>query len=98
VSKVAGRSGRPWRTVRQLVLARDHNLCQVKLTGCLTVATTVDHFPVSREACRTAGHHGGPRCRCNDPRNLRAACSHCNPALGNMTRVGRAPETFTEDW
>lgn len=55
--------------LRRVVLARDAYRCQLKLPGCTTIATTVDHIR-SREV---AG---------DGEDNLRAACAWCNMSRG----------------
>ena len=61
----------PWPTIRRYVLARDGYLCQIRLKGCTTTATTADHIVPLVD--------GGSRL---DPDNCRAACLHCNSSLG----------------
>lgn len=61
-----------WLTLRKLVLARDHYLCQVQLPGCKTRANEVDHIVGLAQ--------GGAWL---DPDNCRAACKSCNVAKGN---------------
>jgi 5-methylcytosine-specific restriction protein A len=56
-----------WRKVRAQVLKRDRNRCQIREPGCTIEATQVDKI-----VNLAAG--GAPL----DPRNLRAACAHCN--------------------
>lgn len=73
------RSGRPWRRARDLVLQRDGHLCQLRLPGCLGVATTADHIRTVRD--------GGT----NDPVNLRASCAACNVARENRRRARPHP-------
>jgi 5-methylcytosine-specific restriction protein A len=60
----------PWAHIRLYVLARDNYLCQIKLKGCTTTATTADHIVPLADG----GTH--------DPDNCRAACLHCNSSLG----------------
>ncbi len=57
----------PWQQVRATILARDRNLCQIKLIGCTTRATQVDHIIRVTD--------GG---EWFEPGNLRAACAFCN--------------------
>jgi 5-methylcytosine-specific restriction endonuclease McrA len=64
-----------WPKVRLLILARDNHTCRIRAMGCTLRATEVDHIiPVAQ---------GGARL---DPRNLRAACTHCNASRGGSTR------------
>jgi 5-methylcytosine-specific restriction endonuclease McrA len=67
-------STRAWRQVRALVLARDHNQCQLRLDGCTITATE-------------AHHTHGRRITGDDPAHLVAACKHCNLKTGDPTRV-----------
>jgi 5-methylcytosine-specific restriction protein A len=61
-----------WRRLRLQVLKRDNYQCQVRLTGCTVVATSVDHIrPV--HLCPELGL---------EPFNCRSACVHCNSVLG----------------
>jgi 5-methylcytosine-specific restriction endonuclease McrA len=62
---------RQWRALRLWVLDRDGHRCQMRLAGCLGVATTVDHIMARAD--------GG---NCWDPANLRAACHRCNSRAG----------------
>lgn len=56
-----------WRAIRPVILARDNHECQVRLPGCTSKATAVDHrIPLAE---------GGARL---DPDNLRAVCKSCN--------------------
>jgi len=76
-----------WRKVRALVLRRDGWLCQLRLPGCKTRASQVDHIiPLA---------DGGPRL---DPSNLRAACKPCNVSAGNTARDVRRCEPRSERW
>jgi 5-methylcytosine-specific restriction protein A len=62
-----GRGGRPWRRLRDSILARDLGLCQpCKKLGKVTPATEVDHIVNKAK--------GGT----DDPSNLRAICSPCH--------------------
>lgn len=73
----------PWKTIRKRVLERDGHTCQVRLPGCTTTATTVDHIvPVS---------WGGDWYALD---NLRAACAGCNAALSVLART-RKPKSVT---
>jgi 5-methylcytosine-specific restriction enzyme A len=56
-----------WRKVRAQVLKRDQNRCQIREPGCTIQATQVDKII-------NVAAGGDPL----DPRNLRAACAHCN--------------------
>jgi 5-methylcytosine-specific restriction endonuclease McrA len=61
-----------WRRLSARILERDGHRCQLRLPGCTTLATTVDHTtPLSR---------GGARL---DTRNLVAACRVCNSRKGD---------------
>ncbi len=78
-------SHRRWRRVRLLVLERDGWTCQIRASGCTTVAEHVDHIVPRRLG--GAGY---------DPRNLRAACAKCNlgrpsPLLGLVERPVATP-------
>lgn len=62
-----GRGGRPWRRLREQVLARDKHLCQpCQRQGRATPATEVDHILCKAE--------GGT----DKAANLEAICSHCH--------------------
>jgi 5-methylcytosine-specific restriction enzyme A len=56
-----------WRKLRLEVLKRDGRRCQIRDVGCTIEATEVDKII-------NVAAGGDPY----DPRNLRAACSHCN--------------------
>ena len=71
----------PWLVLRKLVLARDNYVCQLRLPGCKTKATQVDHI---------IGLAQAPERRW-DPTNLRAACKSCNVAKGNQDNPRGAP-------
>lgn len=66
--------------IRAIVLQRDGHRCQLRLPGCTTIATTVDHI---RD--RTTAGDG--------PDNLRAACAPCNMARGKPGRTD--PDTIS---
>jgi len=68
-----------WRAVRREILARDGYVCQIRLPGCTTVATTVDH--------RVELGDGGAL---YDPENLQGACASCNSAKRNTAVAARA--------
>lgn len=55
-----------WGRLRELILERDHNQCQIQGPTCTTTATQVDHITPRLE--------GGN----NHPHNLRASCGPCN--------------------
>jgi len=66
-----GRSGRPWRRIREQVLRRDP-YCTVRGPRCTGISTTADHrIPLS---VRPELAH--------DLDNLRGACGPCNYAGG----------------
>lgn len=72
-----------WKRTRKSVLARDRNLCQLRLEGCTYRATSVDH--------RIGVADGGPFWAMD---NLQAACASCNSSKRNRdqakaARVGR---------
>ena len=64
----SGGSTAAWRKLRAEILRRDGHRCQIRLPGCTTVATEVDHI--------YGKVHG------DDPTGLRAACSWCNKSRG----------------
>lgn len=67
-----------WRRVRLFVLQRDGYRCQLRLTGCTTIATQV--------------HHTAPReVAGDDPAHLLAACAHCNNRLGDPSKSDPQP-------
>jgi 5-methylcytosine-specific restriction protein A len=55
-----------WKDMRQVVLDRDHHVCQIRGPHCTTRATAVDHIHPRSQG---GGH---------DLANLRAACVACN--------------------
>lgn len=60
-----------WQRTRKAVLKRDNYQCQIRLAGCLGIATSADHIIPSE----VTGH--------DDPLfwdmgNLQAACMPCN--------------------
>ena len=79
--------GRQWRTLRLRILARDGYRCQINAKGCTTVADQVDHIVRLSE--------GGAKF---DPRNLRAACTHCNASDGARHGNMKRKEPTTLRW
>jgi 5-methylcytosine-specific restriction enzyme A len=79
--------GRQWRTLRLRILHRDGYQCQINGPGCTHTADQVDHIVRLSE--------GGAK---YDPRNLRAACTHCNASdgatHGNTRRVRRVSRAW----
>lgn len=65
-----------WRAVRLRILDRDGHVCQIRGDGCTHVARTVDHVVAVSDG-------GDPY----DPRNLRAACAHCNYSRHHWARI-----------
>ncbi len=65
-----------WQKVRLHILERDRYVCQIRLPGCTTRATQVDHV--------TRIDDGG---MIYEPMNLRAACQPCNLARERHTPV-----------
>lgn len=55
-----------WKRARRQILDRDGGLCQLRLLGCTTTATQVDHIQ---------GHAQGGS---DDHANLRAVCQTCH--------------------
>ncbi|MFI5955825.1 HNH endonuclease [Cryptosporangium sp. NPDC051539] len=81
-ARTAGRKGRPWRRLRDLVLAASGGICA--LCG-LPGANSVDHIvPLSKGGAPMA------------PSNLRAAHSTCNSKRGNRMQL-RTVKT-SRDW
>jgi 5-methylcytosine-specific restriction endonuclease McrA len=81
-AKTHGRSGRPWRTLREQVLA-EQPYCEIRGPKCRGVATTVDHIvPLSVDPLLAHVRS-----------NLRSSCTSCNYAGGarmtNAKRGGR---------
>ena len=67
--------GETWRALRDAALARDGHVCQVRLFGCLGVATVADHIkprPKDVVAFNPAFDHIN---------NLRAVCRNCHARL-----------------
>jgi 5-methylcytosine-specific restriction endonuclease McrA len=58
--------GVAWRALRQFVLIRDREICQLRLPGCTKLANTVDHVI----DVVTGGS--------DSPTNLRAVCPACH--------------------
>ena len=67
-----------WRALRVAVLNRDRWQCQIRLDGCTTQATSVDHIVEPLE--------GGAFW---SPENLRAACRTCNSRRGGRLAAAR---------
>ena len=78
-----GGSTAAWKKLRRKILQRDGHRCQIRLPGCTTIATEVDH---------TIGKVYG-----DNPDHLRAACSHCNKSQGNPERHD-PPATPRTNW
>ncbi len=74
-----------WAKVRVHILERDGYDCQIRLPGCTTHATQVDHI--------TRIDDGG---MIYEPMNLRAACSKCN--LGRERHTPTVPSYSTTRW
>lgn len=84
--------GRPWRRIREHVLARDGHRCQLRYPDvCTTYATQVDHIESilinpSRQL---------------DPTNCRAVCESCHKHRTGLQAGGndRAPHLPpSRDW
>jgi 5-methylcytosine-specific restriction protein A len=74
-----------WRKVRLAVLERDRYICQLRLEGCTTTATCVDHkIEVSRG--------GAPY----EMWNLRASCNRCNLVRRNRSVAADAKRARQE--
>jgi 5-methylcytosine-specific restriction protein A len=72
-----GRGGRPWRRLRDKVLARDHYQCQICIKSCrVTEAREVDHIKPKAE--------GGT----DDLGNLQGVCPECH-AEKSKAEAGR---------
>jgi 5-methylcytosine-specific restriction endonuclease McrA len=90
-----GRSGRPWRRIREQVLARDP-YCMIRGPRCTRISTTVDHIvPLSVDPSLA-----------HELSNLRGACAACNYRGGaritNARRqrlpAPRAPQSIDCQW
>lgn len=75
-----------WRAVRRRVLDRDGRSCQIGLSGCLGVATAVDHVIELQDG-------GEPFA----PENLVACCMPCNTAKRNR-RVAQKARGGLRQW
>jgi len=75
---------RQYRRLRQYVLDRDANVCQVRGPRCTTYATEVDHI--------IARADGG---EVTNPANMRAACRPCNAWLAARRTNTRRYDTGT---
>jgi 5-methylcytosine-specific restriction endonuclease McrA len=64
--------------VRAEVLDRDRHRCQLRLSGCTTVATQVHHT----QARELVG---------DDPRYLMGVCQPCNGRAGDPTKADPRP-------
>lgn len=80
--------GKAWETARLQVLHRDGYQCQIKRDGCTHLATTADHI-------NPAVEHG-PAVPPLD--QLRAACGHCNSALGAILGNQRRARKPSRRW
>jgi len=60
-----------WKRVRKAVLERDRRECQIRLAGCLGVASQADHIIPSQDI-------GEDDPLFFDMSNLQAACAPCN--------------------
>lgn len=87
-----GRSGRPWRRTRQIVLTRDGRICGICHHGIEDDQPgEVDHYPLSLEELRAA------RLDPNNPDYCRAAhgnsspCFECMPSGWPCQVHGRTP-------
>jgi 5-methylcytosine-specific restriction endonuclease McrA len=72
-----GRSGRPWRRIREQILKRDP-YCTIRGPKCKGYSTTVDHIVPLSLAPELA----------HDLSNLRGACGPCNFAGGSRITNG----------
>jgi 5-methylcytosine-specific restriction enzyme A len=78
---------RRWRRTRAYVLARDKWVCQMRLPGCTSTATTADHVvPLVMG--------GDPY----DPGNARAACAWCNSSAGGALSSRRDLGVPSREW
>lgn len=66
----SGGSTRRWRRIRAQILQRDHNLCQMRLTGVCTTEADTAHHVLGRAVTG------------DDPAYLVAACAACNLHIG----------------
>jgi 5-methylcytosine-specific restriction endonuclease McrA len=83
----SGGSTRRWRRIRAYVLARDQDLCQIKITGTCTTAAEHVHHVLGR---RLTG---------DDPQWLVAACEACNLLIGDPTdRPNDPPHRRMTQW
>lgn len=78
----SGGSTTAWRKIRAEVLARDGHRCQLRLTGCVGVATH-------------AHHTLGRAVTGDDPARIVAACEPCNLAVGDPMRTDPMPQPRT---
>lgn len=67
---------RGWAKIRRRVLERDDYICQLRMAGCTTVATDVDHISDRDD---------------HSLDNLRAACSSCHDRRTYIQTLYRAP-------
>ena len=63
-----------WGVIRLQVLVADNFTCQIKLQGCHTIATDVDHIKRGNDHTRA---------------NLRSACSFCHDKKSSAEGVSR---------
>jgi 5-methylcytosine-specific restriction endonuclease McrA len=83
--KSHGRSGRPWRRIREQILTRDPQ-CMIRGPKCTGRSTTVDHIvPLS-----VAPHLA------HDLTNLRGACVPCNSRGGQKITTAKRKANGTE--
>ena len=73
-----------WQRLSRRCLARDGHRCQIRLPGCLGVATQSDHIVELQDG-------GAPY----DLANLQAACSFCNTS---KSRRRKRPGTNRQSW
>ena len=72
-SRPPGSRGAPTHG-RRRVLDRDQHRCRLRYSGCLGVATEVDHV----RGVAAILHAGGARQQADDPSNLAVVCSACH--------------------
>ncbi|WP_286212624.1 HNH endonuclease [Mycolicibacterium mageritense] len=66
--------------VRQAVLKRDNNLCQIRDEGCTVVGNVVDHIISMKAAAELGWAHR----KIHGMSNLRASCRSCNQRKASM--------------
>lgn len=98
----ASGSTRRWRTIRAMVLARDHYQCRAHQDGWCARANRPGPHTCTGRADLTGPHAGhahhthGRSVTGDDPRHIVAACQACNLWIGDPTTTDPPGRSATQ--